>query len=101
MRLVGQRLLTIDLSTMTDLEDLNDSLVILYRISDPVGTLANPKALGLAGKFLAARCTRSARKALDSRHNPRTQPSRLDRFELLDRGRLDEDAIACHAAEGP
>jgi hypothetical protein len=36
MRLVGQRLLTIDLSTMTDLEDLNDSLVILYRISDPV-----------------------------------------------------------------
>ena len=86
---------------MTDLDDLNDSLVVIYRVDDPVGTLANPIALGLAGKFLATRWTRSARKALDSRHNPRAQPSRLDRFELLDRGRLDEDAIACHADEGP
>ena len=86
---------------MTDLDDLNDLLVVIYRVDDPVGTLANPIALGLAGKFLAVRWARRARKALDSSHNPRAQPSMLDRLELLDRGRLDEDAIACHAAEGP
>jgi hypothetical protein len=86
---------------MADLDAFDDSSFIVYGVDDPVGTLANPNAIGLAGKPLATGRTRSAGETLDSRHDPDTQPSRLDGFELFGCGRLDEDAIACHAVEGP
>jgi hypothetical protein len=86
---------------MTDLDDLNDSSFVVHRVDDPVGTLANPIALELAGKFLATPGTRGARKTLDSRHDPGAEPARFHGFELFGRGRLDEDVKACHAAEGP
>ena len=95
-----ERSLAVHLSAMADLDDLDDSSFVVNGVDDPAGTLANPKALGLAGKLLGARGTRSAGEALDSGDDPNPQSSGLDGFELLCGGRLDEDAIACHAAEG-
>jgi hypothetical protein len=51
---------------MADLDDFDDSSFIIYGVDDPVGTLANPKALGLAGKLLATGRARGAGEILDS-----------------------------------
>ena len=86
---------------MTNLDDLNDSSFVVNRVDDPVGTLPNPIALGLASKLLATGRTRSTGKTLDARHDPGARPAGLDGSELFGSRRLDEDAIACHAAEDP
>ena len=86
---------------MTNLDDLNDSSFVVNRVDDPLGTLPDPIALGLASKLLATGRTRSTGKTLDARHDPGARPARLDGSELFRSGRLDQDAIACHAAEDP
>jgi hypothetical protein len=86
---------------VANLDDVDDSSFVVNRVNDPIGTLANPIALGLAGELLAAGRTRSTGETLDSRHDPDAEPARLDGSEFLGSGRLDEDAIACHAAEDP
>lgn len=86
---------------MTDLDDLNDPRFIVYRIDDSVGTLADSVALLAASKLLAPWRTRNCVEALNSSHDPRADSSRLDRPEFLGSRRLDEDAIACHAAGEP
>ena len=101
LRRLGQRALTVHFAAMTNLDDLNDSSFVVNRVDDPVGTLPNPIALGLASKLLATGRTRSTGKTLDARHDPDARPARLDGSELFRSGRLDEDAIACHAAEDP
>jgi len=86
---------------MTDLDDLDDSPLVVHRVDDQVGALTNPIALGLARKLLATGGTRSAGKTLDSRYDPGAESAGLDGFELFGRGRLDEDVIACHVAGVP
>jgi hypothetical protein len=99
--LLPLRALTVHLAAMTNLDDLDDSSFIIHRVDDPVGTLADPMALGLAGKLLATGRTRSTGETPDSGDDPGAQPARLDGSELFGGGRLDEDAIACHGAEDP
>jgi hypothetical protein len=86
---------------VANLDDVDDSSFVVNRVDDPIGTLANPIALGLADELLATGRTRSTGEILDSRHYPDAEPARLDGSEFFGSGRLDEDAIACHAAEDP
>jgi hypothetical protein len=86
---------------MPDLYDLHDPRVVVYRIDDPVRALADSVALLLTGEFLAAVWTRSLGKTSDSGDDSSPDCARLDSVELLGSGRLDEDAIACHAAGEP
>lgn len=97
--LVGQRASTIHLATVPDLEDFDHPPLIIYRIDDSVGTLANAVVFSFPGEFLAPVRTRGLREALDSSHDPGTNRPRLHRLELFGSRRLDEDAIVCHAAE--
>jgi len=86
---------------MTNLDNLDDALLIIDRVDDAIGSPADAIAFGLAGKLLTTGRTRSTGETLDSGHDPGAQPARLDGSELFGGGRLDEDAIACHVAEDP
>jgi hypothetical protein len=86
---------------MTDLDDLDHASLIIYRVDDAEGTLADPITLLVSGELLTAAWARSLCEALDAGDDADADGARFDGFELLGRGRLDEDAIACHAAEGP
>ena len=86
---------------MADLDDFDDSSLVVHRVDDPVCALPDSVVLGLAGKFLATHWTRGTSEGLNSRRDPNAHPAGLDGFELFGRGRLDEDAIACHADAVP
>ncbi len=97
----GQQALPVDLSAVTDLYDLNDLGLVVDRIDDAVRTLTNSIAFLGTRELLAAGGPRDSRKALDSGNNPRPDGARLDGLKLPGCRRFDEEAIACHAAEGP
>jgi hypothetical protein len=86
---------------MTDLDDLDKPSCIVHRVDDSVGPLAYTIALVVSGELLAARWTRILCERLNSRSDSDADGARLNGFELLGRGGLDEEAIACHAAEAP
>ncbi len=86
---------------MADLDDLDDSSLVVHRVNDPVRALPDSVVLGLARKFLATKRTWATGEGLNSRCDPNAHSAGLDGFELFGRGRLDEDAIACHAAVVP
>jgi hypothetical protein len=75
--------LPVDLSAVTDLYDLNDSSLVIDRVNDTVGTLANPIAFLGARELLAAGRPRDSRKTFDSRNDPRANCPRLDGLKLL------------------
>jgi hypothetical protein len=97
-RLVGLRASTIDLATVTHLEDLHDAGLIVDCVDHSVGTLPDAISLLLSGQLLATTGARIRSEALDSGNDAGADAARLDGFELLRGGRLDADAIACHAA---
>jgi hypothetical protein len=86
---------------MTNLDDHDDMRFVVHSVDDSVRALADSVALLVSGELLAPRRTRILDKALDPRNDPDTGAARLDGLELFGRGRVDEDAIACHAAEEP
>lgn len=86
---------------MADLDDFDDSPLVVHRVDDSVRALPDSVALGLAGEFLATKRTWSTDEGLNSRRDPNAHSAGLDGLELFGRGRLDEDAIACHAAAVP
>jgi hypothetical protein len=86
---------------MPHLEDLHDACLVVDCVDDSVGTLSDAISLLISGEFLTTTRTRIHSKTLDSGNDAGADAARLDGFELLRSGRLDEDAIACHAAEGP
>jgi hypothetical protein len=86
---------------MANLDDLDHASLIVDRVDDSVGTLTDAVVLLVSGELLTAAWTRSLGESLNARHNAETEGARLNRLELLGGGGLDENAIACHAAEGP
>jgi hypothetical protein len=100
-RLVGQRASAIHLAAVADLDDLDKPSCVVDRVDDSVSPLANAITLGVSGEFLAAAWTRILCKRPNAKSESDADRSGLDRLELLGGGGLDEEAIACHAAEGP
>src|SRR5690606_16024008 len=88
---------SIDVLAMTDPDDVDDQLVVVDRIQDPVPALANPIAF-VAGQLLRARGTRVVGQRLDAPDDPATVRLGGYPLEFLDSGLLDPQAIACHAA---
>ena len=86
---------------MPNLDDFNDSLLVVYRMDDAIGLFANAVALGFSRKLLAAARSRGLRETLDSGNDSGENRPGFHRLELFGGGSLDEDAIACHAAEEP
>jgi len=86
---------------MANLDDFNDAGVVVYRVNDPICTLTNPIALLAAGELLAPWWAWNRLETLDPGNDARTYGARFDRLEFFGSRRLDEDAIACHAAEEP
>ena len=86
---------------MPDLDDLNHASLIVHRVDDSVHTLTNAVALLVSGELLTAAWTRSLSESLNAGDCAETEGPRLNRLEFLRGGRLDADAIACHAAEEP
>ena len=86
---------------MTNLDDLDYASFVVYCVDHSVGTLADSIALFVSGELLATAGTRCLSEGFDSGNDTGADATRLHGFELLRRGRLDENAIACHAAEEP
>jgi hypothetical protein len=100
-RLVGQRASAIHLAAVADLDDLDKSSCVVDRVDDSVCPLANAITLGVSGELLAAAWTRILCKRPNAKSDSDADRTGLDRLELLGGGGLDEEAIACHVAEGP
>lgn len=100
-KLVGQRASPVHLSAVPNLDDFNGPLPVVNRVDDAIGALANAVTLVLSGEFLAPARPRGLRETLDSRNDSGANRQGLHRLELFGGGSLDEDAIACHAAEEP
>jgi len=79
---------------VTNLDDLDDPSFVVDRVDDPVGTLANPVALGLAGELLATGRTGSAGEMLDARNDSGAQPARLSRTASLTRSEMERSEAA-------
>ena len=86
---------------MPDLYDLDHSSFVVHRVDDPVGALADPVPLRLTSQLLAAGRPRYPGEGLNSGRDPDAHTAGLNGFEFLGRGRLDQYAIACHAAVVP
>jgi hypothetical protein len=86
---------------MPDLDDLDHASFIVHGVDDSVGTLTNAIALLVPGELLTAPRTRSLGESSNAGDDANTEGPSLDRLEFLRGGRLDQDAIACHAAEEP
>jgi len=84
---------------MSDLEDDQRRVEIGDRVKDTEMALAHSVEL-FAGEFFAARGSRVSGESANSHHDA---PSVFNwkRLDFLDRGRFDEELIACHGALGP
>ena len=86
---------------MPNLDDFDDPPFVVYRIHDAIGPLANAVTLGVPRKLLAAAGSRGLRETFDPGSDTGANRPGLHSLELFGRGRLDEEAIACHAAGEP
>ena len=93
--------LPVHLAAMADLHDLYDSPLVVYRVHDPVGTLADAVAVLFSGELLTPMRARCVSETLDSGDEANADCARLNGLEFLGSRRLDEDAIACHAGGAP
>jgi hypothetical protein len=70
---------------MADLDDLDDSSLVVHRVDDPVRALPDSEVFGLAGELLATSRTRGTGEGLNSRRDPNAHSTGLDCFELFGR----------------
>ncbi len=86
---------------MTDLDDLDEATRVVHGVDDSVGALAKAIAIVASGESLTAGWARILRETVNAGDDAGENRARLDGLQLLGGGRLDEEAIACHAAEEP
>lgn len=98
---VRQRASAIDLAAMADLDHFNDSRLVVDRVDDSIGALADTIPLVVSGELLAPGRARNLSEAVNARNDSNPDGARFDSRKLLRSGRLDEDAIACHVAGVP
>ena len=91
--------LSVDITTMADLDDQDDEIQVLNLVQDSIVPLSNSVVI-VPREFLGPCRSRVTRQRCDFRDDP---PAVLpgDGFDLLAGRRLDEQLIACHDAEGP
>ena len=74
--------LAVHLAAMSDLEDLHDPPLVVYRVDDSVSALAYAIALRLASELLAAVWARRLGEALNPRDDSHADGAGLDGFEF-------------------
>jgi hypothetical protein len=82
---------------MAHLDDGNHELLVLDRVDDAIVPLSDT-VLVSARELLAAGWARLIGEVLDATDDASPLGDAVDGFDLFDGGRLDEEAISCHAS---
>jgi hypothetical protein len=88
----------IDPLSMADFEDINYLSSVVNAVDNPVSALANPIPLLTACQFLAPSRPRVVFESVDAPDDPLAFFFWRERFDFLDCGCLDPNAISRHAA---
>ena len=90
--------LAIDVLAMADTDDDNEQLPVSYRVDDSKS--ANPHTIPIlpSRKLFTTSRSRIVPERMNRRHDALTVRLLINGLDLLGCGRLDQDAISCHAA---
>jgi hypothetical protein len=91
--------LSVNLSSVTHLDDMDDGSVILDGVDDSVPALPEPVLIP-RGQFFATRRTRILSELSNAADDALPVGFSIDTFDFFDRRRFDEDVIFFHAFSG-
>ena len=82
---------------MPDLNDVDDEILILYGVNNPIHPLTNSIPL-LAGQLFATRRSGIGCQAADAAHDTLSVAFSVDGFDFLARRGLDQNPISSHVS---